>query len=77
VSCARCHQPALYATDGLLKSVGVPDHSLPRNSPMVLNAALHSTEHWDGPFANVEEQAKQSLLGPGFGQPDFPIAMAK
>ncbi|MBV8231422.1 MAG: c-type cytochrome [Planctomycetaceae bacterium] len=77
VGCARCHQPALYATDGLPKSVGVHDQPLPRNAPTVLNAGLYFKEHWDGRFANVEEQAKQGLLGPGFGNPDFPTAMAR
>jgi cytochrome c peroxidase len=76
VSCARCHQPALHATDGLPKSVGVHDRPLSRNAPTVLNAALHSREHWDGRFANVEEQAKRSLLGPGSGNPDYSTAMA-
>ncbi len=77
LSCARCHQPALFATDGLPKSVGLHDKRLPRNAPTVLNSALYFSQHWDGRFANVEEQAKQSLLGPGFGNPDYPTAMAR
>jgi cytochrome c peroxidase len=77
VSCARCHLPALFATDGLPKSAGVHDQTLPRNAPTVLNAGLYFKQHWDGRFANVEEQAKQSLLGPGFANPDFPTAMAR
>jgi cytochrome c peroxidase len=77
VSCARCHQPSLFATDGLPKSAGVHDKPLPRNAPTVLNAALNVRQHWDGRFANVEEQAKGALLGPGFGNPDFPTAMAR
>jgi cytochrome c peroxidase len=77
VSCSRCHLPALYATDGLPKSVGVHGQLVPRNAPTVLNAGLHFKEHWDGRFANVEEQAKQALLGPAFGHPDFPTAMAR
>jgi cytochrome c peroxidase len=77
VSCSRCHLPALYATDGLPKSVGVHDQPLPRNAPTVLNAALFFKEHWDGRFASVEEQAKRALLGPSFGNPDFATAMAR
>jgi cytochrome c peroxidase len=76
-SCVRCHQPALYGADGLPKSVGVHDKPLPRNSPTVFNAGLYTSEHWDGRFANVEAQAKSALLGPGFGNPDFPTAMAR
>lgn len=77
VSCSRCHLPALNATDALPKSLGVHDQSLPRNAPTVLNAGLAFKQHWDGRFANVEEQAKRSLLGPGFGNPDYATAMAR
>ena len=77
VSCSRCHLPALYGTDGLPKSVGVHGQLAPRNAPTVLNAGLYFTEHWDGGFANVEEQAKKSLLGPAFGNPDYSSAMAR
>jgi cytochrome c peroxidase len=77
VSCSRCHLSALFATDGLPKSVGAHDQPLPRNAPTVLNAGLQFKQHWDGRFANVEEQAKRSLLGPGFANPDYPTAMAR
>jgi cytochrome c peroxidase len=77
LSCVRCHQPALYGIDGLPKSVGIHDRALLRNSPTVLNAALYSAQHWDGRFVSVEDQAKRSLLGPGFGNSDFPTAMAR
>jgi cytochrome c peroxidase len=77
LSCARCHQPALYATDGLPRSVGVHSQPVPRNAPTVLNAALSFTQHWDGRFASVEEQATKALLGPAFGNPDFATAMAR
>ncbi len=77
VSCSRCHLPALYGTDGLPKSLGVHNQRLPRNAPTVLNAALYFKQHWDGRFATVEEQAKRSLLGPAFGNSDFPAAMAR
>jgi cytochrome c peroxidase len=77
VSCSRCHLPALYGTDALPKSVGVHGQLVPRNAPTVLNAGLYFKEHWDGRFANVEEQAKKSLLGPAFGSPDYSAAMAR
>jgi len=76
-SCVRCHQPALYGTDGLPKSLGLHDKPIPRNAPTVFNAGLYTTQHWDGQFATVEEQAKRALLGPGFGNSDFPTAMAR
>ncbi len=77
MSCSRCHQPSLYATDALPRSIAVHGHPLPRNAQTILNASIHTTMHWDGRFANVEEQAKNSLVGPGFGNPDFPTAMAR
>ena len=76
-SCVRCHQPALYGTDGLAKSRGIHDKVLPRNAPTVLNTGLQFKAHWDGVFENVEEQARRSLLGPGFGNPDNATAMSR
>jgi cytochrome c peroxidase len=64
VSCARCHQPALYGTDGLPKPHGAHDKLNPRNAPTVLNAALQFKAHWHGDRENVEDQAKQALVGP-------------
>lgn len=78
VSCARCHQPALYGTDGLPKPRGAHDKLNPRNAPTVLNAALQVKEHWRGDRENVEDQAKQALIGPpSFGDPDYRAAMAR
>ena len=76
-SCVRCHQPALYATDGLPKSIALRNQMAPRNAPTLFNAAFFTSQHWDGQFANVEEQAKKALLGPAFGNPDYPTAMAR
>ena len=77
-SCARCHQPALYGTDALPRSVGAAGRVNARNAPTVLNAAVQFTEHWLGDRADVEDQARRALLGPAsFGNPDFAAAMAK
>ncbi len=76
-SCVHCHQPSLYGTDGLPKASGVQGKMTPRNSPTVLNASLHFRIHWDGVLEDVEEQARKSLLGPGFGNPDFAAAMIR
>src|SRR5262245_25263674 len=46
VSCATCHQPALYGTDGLPKSIGVLHRQHVRNAPSVVNTALNIAEHW-------------------------------
>lgn len=78
VSCSRCHQPALYATDGLPKAKGVFDKVNDRRAPTVLNAALQFKAHWRGDRENVEDQATLAVLGPAsFGDPDNAAAMAK
>src|SRR3979411_1385397 len=41
VSCARCHQPALYGTDGLPKARGAHDKLNPRTVPTILNPARY------------------------------------
>jgi cytochrome c peroxidase len=78
VSCARCHQPALYGTDALPLPKGAADRVNPRNAPTVLNAALQIAEHWIGNRKDVEDQAVQALVGPpSFGNPDYASAMAR
>jgi cytochrome c peroxidase len=77
-SCARCHVPSLYGTDGLSKSHGAHDKINPRNAPTVLNAALQFKAHWRGDRKNVEDQATQALIGPpSFGNPDYSSAMER
>lgn len=77
-SCARCHQPGLYGTDALPKSIGAAGRVNARNAPTVLNAAMQFSEHWLGDRTDVEDQARRALLGPAsFGNPDFAAAMAK
>ena len=77
-SCARCHLPQLYGTDGLPKPRGAHDGLNPRNAPTVLNSALQFQVHWRGDRENVEDQAKQALIGSvSFGNPDYASAMAK
>ena len=71
VSCETCHIPALHATDGLPKSIGVEHRANLRNAPTLLNAALQFTAHWDGSRATVEDQASKSFTGKlSFGNPD-------
>ncbi len=78
VSCARCHQPSLYGTDGLAKPIGAEHRVNPRNAPTVLNAALQIAAHWRGDRRSVEDQATQALIGPpSFGNPSYDAAMAR
>ncbi len=78
VSCARCHQPSLYGTDALPKSIGVENRMSPRNAPTILNAALQFSEHWLGDRSSVEDQASKSLLGhASFGNLEFANVASK
>jgi cytochrome c peroxidase len=78
VSCARCHQPALYGTDALPKSIGSEHRLNPRNAPSVLNAATQFVQHWRGDRTSVEDQATKALIAPpSFGNPSYESAMAK
>jgi len=70
VSCARCHPFGLYAADGLKKPIGNNCKLNPRNAPTILNAAAQISAHWIGNRTDVEDQAKQSVIGPpSFGMP--------
>lgn len=63
VSCATCHRPELYGTDGLDKSIGVRGQQHVRNAPTVLNIAGDFAGNWRGELANVEEQAIKAAVG--------------
>jgi cytochrome c peroxidase len=72
VSCARCHPIGLYAADGLRKAIGNNCKINPRNAPTVLNAAGQISAHWIGNRTDVEDQARQSVIGPpSFGMPSY------
>lgn len=78
VSCATCHQPALYGTDALARSIGVQHRTHPRHAPTVLNAALSFTQHWWGDRTNVEDQATQALVGTfSSGHRDYAAVIAR
>lgn len=72
VSCVRCHPIGLYAADGLKKSIGNNCKLNPRNAPTVFNAAGQIAEHWIGNRTDVEDQAKQAVIGPpSLGMPSY------
>lgn len=78
VSCARCHAPALYGSDGLPKSLGVGDKRNPRRAPTVLDAALEFRVLWLGQRKDVEGQAMRAFLGDtSFGNPSYAAVIAK
>lgn len=56
-SCASCHIPANYFTDGLPKSIGFNPHSnVRRNAPSLFYAAGQQNQFWDGRAKTLEEQ---------------------
>ena len=72
VNCARCHPIGFYAADGLKKSIGNNCKLNPRNAPTLFNAAGQISAHWIGNRTGVEDQAKQSVIGPpSFGMPSY------
>ncbi len=60
VSCATCHIPYFYWTDGRSKAVGIKGRKGTRNTPTIINGAYQSLFFWDGRANSLEEQA----LGP-------------
>jgi cytochrome c peroxidase len=64
VSCATCHQPALFGTDGRPTSIGVKQRPHPRNAPTVLSAGFYFVNHWRGDRESLEDQAKQAITAP-------------
>jgi cytochrome c peroxidase len=72
VSCARCHPIGLYGADGLRKAIGNNCKVNPRNTPTIFNAAGQISAHWIGNRIDVEDQARQSVIGPpSFGMPSY------
>lgn len=63
-SCNSCHNLETFGVDNKPTSVGDNGGFGDRNSPTVLNAALHIAQFWDGRAADVEEQAGGPVLNP-------------
>jgi cytochrome c peroxidase len=64
ISCNSCHDLATYGVDNLPTSPGDDGTLGDRNSPTVLNAALHISQFWDGREPDVEAQAGGPVLNP-------------
>lgn len=63
-SCNSCHDLNKFGVDNLPTSKGDKGKFGNRNSPTVLNAALHTSQFWDGRAKDVEEQAGGPILNP-------------
>jgi len=55
-SCATCHQPARYFTDGLVRPKSLTASKL-RNTPSLLYAPLLASQLWDGRVVSAARQA--------------------
>jgi len=64
ISCNSCHNLATFGVDRLPTSPGDAGEHGDRNSPTVLNAALHGSQFWDGRAEDVEHQAGMPILNP-------------
>jgi len=64
VSCNTCHNVMASGTDSRPTSAGINGLRGGRNAPTVWNAALLSTQFWDGRAATLEDQAKGPPLNP-------------
>ncbi len=63
-SCNTCHNLDTWGVDNLPTSPGNSGKPGTRNSPTVLNAALHTTQFWDGREKTIEDQAGGPILNP-------------
>jgi len=64
MSCATCHVPEKAWGDGLARAKGRGGKQLDRNTPTLLNVALHSSFFWDGRSKSLEAQALEPLRAP-------------
>lgn len=77
-SCNTCHNLATFGVDNKSTSPGDNGKLGNRNSPTVLNAALHFVQFWDGRMKDVEEQAGGPVMNPAeMGMPDEKLVMSR
>lgn len=62
-SCASCHRPDLYFTDGRRVAVGIQHREGTRNVPSILNSAYGRSFLWDGRVESLEEQMLRPIAG--------------
>ncbi|WP_455221424.1 cytochrome-c peroxidase [Kaarinaea lacus] len=61
MSCATCHNPSLYWTDGLGKAVGNKSQELKRATPTLVNVGFSRLLFWDGRARGLEAQAIEPI----------------
>lgn len=64
-SCASCHRPEAFFSDGRVKSPAMPGFPpLRRHTPTLLYAAYQYSQFWDGRARSLEEQVGDVLRNP-------------
>ncbi len=64
-SCAGCHKPGAYFTDGLVKSTALDGrHTVLRNAPTLYYAAFQRSQFYDGRVTSLEDQIYAVLRSP-------------
>ena len=64
-SCAFCHAPEKFFTDGQPTSLAIDGHSrLDRNAPSLLYCGMQYQQFWDGRAATLEQQIRTVLKNP-------------
>lgn len=75
-SCATCHSPQLYFTDGLVKNSALNARkTLQRNTPTLLNAALQTAMFYDLRSPSLEHQAGDVISNRDEMHGDFEMAI--
>jgi cytochrome c peroxidase len=64
ISCASCHRPEQVFSDGRPVGVGIDGRAGTRNTPTLINAALHEAQFWDGRRLSLEEQTLDPFVNP-------------
>ncbi|MEY4667737.1 MAG: hypothetical protein RL518_436 [Pseudomonadota bacterium] len=64
LSCNSCHNLKTFGVDNEPTSPGHKGQRGGRNSPTSFNAALHTSQFWDGRAETVEKQALGPILNP-------------
>jgi cytochrome c peroxidase len=62
ISCATCHKPERFFSDGLAKATGIEYKVAMRNTPSLLNVGFRGALFWDGYVASLESQAKYPMI---------------
>ncbi len=64
VSCATCHMPNQFFSDGKVLSQGIKGRTGTRNTPSLINAAYQKLLFWDGGSITLEHQVFGPLENP-------------